>query len=87
MAVRSQLDTATEAHQNTFTLDQNALGNLPIKDGDVLSALSSFVNPRAARRPRSSLTEWNGAMLIFRFRRFGRYASTTTRIRRNSQAR
>jgi hypothetical protein len=41
----SQMDTATEAHQDAFTLDQKTFSDLAVKDGDILSALSSFVNP------------------------------------------
>jgi carboxypeptidase family protein len=41
----SQLDTATEAHQDAFTLTPDDFMHLPIKDGDILSALCSFVNP------------------------------------------
>ena len=48
---QSQLDTSTEAHQNAFTLDHDSLTNLPMKDGDVLSALSSFVNPAGGTAP------------------------------------
>ena len=47
----SKLDTASDAHQDAFTLDQNAFVNLPIKDGDILSALSSFVNPAGGAAP------------------------------------
>jgi Carboxypeptidase regulatory-like domain len=41
----SHLDTATEAHKDAFTLTPDDFKNLPAKDGDILSALSSFVNP------------------------------------------
>jgi hypothetical protein len=41
----SRLDTASEAHQDVFTLDQKTFAGLPVKDGDILTALSSFVNP------------------------------------------
>ena len=41
----SQMDTASAAHQDAFTLDQKTFSDLPVKDGDILSALSSFVNP------------------------------------------
>jgi hypothetical protein len=48
---RSQLDPSTEAHQEAFTLDQESFASLPIKDGDVLSALSAFVNPAGGAAP------------------------------------
>ena len=41
----SQMDTASAAHQDAFTVDQKTFSDLPVKDGDILSALSSFVNP------------------------------------------
>jgi hypothetical protein len=41
----TQMDTASTAHQDAFTLDQTAFSDLPVKDGDILSALSFFVNP------------------------------------------
>jgi hypothetical protein len=41
----SQMDTASAAHQDAFTLDQKTFSDLPVRDGDILSALSSFVNP------------------------------------------
>jgi hypothetical protein len=47
----SLLDTATDAHQDAFTVDQAALADLPIKDGDVLSSLSAFVNPAGGAAP------------------------------------
>ncbi len=39
------MDTASTAHQDAFTLDQKTFSDLPVKDGDILSALSFFVNP------------------------------------------
>jgi Carboxypeptidase regulatory-like domain len=47
----SSLDTATEAHQDAFTLTPDDFTNLPIKDGDILNALSSFVNPAGGAAP------------------------------------
>ncbi len=41
----SRMDTASNAHQDAFTLDQKSFADLPVKDGDILTALSSFVNP------------------------------------------
>jgi hypothetical protein len=41
----SRLDTASDAHQDAFTLDQKSFADLPVRDGDILTALSSFVNP------------------------------------------
>jgi hypothetical protein len=41
----SRMDTASTAHQDAFTLDQKTFTDLPVKDGDILSALSFFVNP------------------------------------------
>jgi hypothetical protein len=41
----SQMDPASAAHQDAFTLDQKTFSDLPVKDGDILSALSFFVNP------------------------------------------
>lgn len=48
---QSQLDTSTEEHQDAFTLDQGSFASLPIKDGDVLGALSAFVNPAGGAAP------------------------------------
>jgi hypothetical protein len=39
------LDSASEARQDAFVLDQKTFADLPVKDGDILTALSSFVNP------------------------------------------
>lgn len=41
----SRMDAASDAHQDAFTLDQKSFADLPVKDGDILTALSSFVNP------------------------------------------
>ena len=41
----SRMDAAPDAHQDAFTLDQKSFADLPVKDGDILTALSSFVNP------------------------------------------
>jgi hypothetical protein len=47
----SRLDTASDAHQDAFTLNQKAFADLPVKDGDILTALSSFVNPAGGAAP------------------------------------
>jgi hypothetical protein len=47
----SSLDTSSAAHQDAFILDQQMLADLPVKDGDILSALSSFVNPAGGAAP------------------------------------
>jgi hypothetical protein len=47
----TRLDTASEAHQDAFTLDQKTFADLPVKDGDILTALSSFVNPAGGAAP------------------------------------
>ncbi len=47
----SRLDAASEAHQDAFTLDQKTFADLPVKDGDILTALSSFVNPAGGAAP------------------------------------
>jgi Carboxypeptidase regulatory-like domain len=47
----SRLDTASDAHQDAFTLDQKTFADLPVKDGDILMALSSFVNPADGAAP------------------------------------
>jgi hypothetical protein len=45
------LDTSSAAHQDAFVLEPQMLADLPVKDGDVLSALSSFVNPAGGAAP------------------------------------
>ena len=45
------LDTATEAHQDEIQLGPNQLDNLPVRDGDVLSALAFFTNPAGGQSP------------------------------------
>jgi hypothetical protein len=45
------LDTATDAHQDELRLGPNDLGNLPVRDGDVLSALTFFTNPAGGQSP------------------------------------
>jgi hypothetical protein len=45
------LDTSSAAHQDAFVLNQRMLADLPVKDGDILSALSSFVNPAGGAAP------------------------------------
>ena len=47
----SWLDTASAAHQDAFILDQKTFADLPVKDGDILTALSSFVNPAGGAAP------------------------------------
>lgn len=47
----SRLDAASDAHQDAFTLDQKSFADLPVKDGDILTALSSFVNPAGGAAP------------------------------------
>ncbi|HLI82595.1 MAG TPA: carboxypeptidase-like regulatory domain-containing protein [Bryobacteraceae bacterium] len=47
----SSLDTSTAAHQDAFVLDQQMLAELPVKDGDILTALGSFVNPAGGAAP------------------------------------
>ena len=47
----SSLDTSSAAHQDAFVLDQQMFADLPVKDGDILSALSSFVNPAGGSAP------------------------------------
>ncbi|MDQ2947620.1 MAG: hypothetical protein M3Y27_17090, partial [Acidobacteriota bacterium] len=39
------LDTASDSHQDSLKLGAGNLTNLPIRDGDVLSAISFFANP------------------------------------------
>jgi len=41
----TKLDTASDSHQDSLKLSANDLANLPIRDGDFLSALSFFTNP------------------------------------------
>jgi len=48
----ARLDTASDAHQDAFTLNQTTFADLPVKDGDILTALSSFVNPAGGRADR-----------------------------------
>jgi hypothetical protein len=48
---KPKLDPATESHADAFVLKQENLNNLPMKDGDVLTALSSFVNPAGGASP------------------------------------
>jgi Carboxypeptidase regulatory-like domain len=45
------LDTATESHQDSLKLGPEDLENLPVKDGDVLSALAFFTNPAGGQSP------------------------------------
>ncbi len=47
----SRLDAASGSHQDAFTLDQKTFAELPVKDGDILTALSSFVNPAGGAAP------------------------------------
>src|SRR6202050_2067409 len=47
----SRLDAASDAHQDAFNLDQKTFADLPVKDGDILTALSSFVNPAGGAAP------------------------------------
>lgn len=47
----AQLETATESHQDALKLDPQDLADLPIQDGDVLSALSFFTNPAGGQSP------------------------------------
>jgi hypothetical protein len=47
----STLDTATEAHQDALTFGSQQLNQLPVKDGDVLSALTFFTNPAGGQAP------------------------------------
>ncbi len=41
----SKLETASDSHQDSLKLSSSDLNGLPVKDGDVLSALSFFTNP------------------------------------------
>ena len=45
------LDTSTDAHQDALTLGPEELDRLPVRDGDVLSALSFFTNPAGGQSP------------------------------------
>ena len=47
----TRLDAAADAHQDALTLDQKTFADLPLKDGDILTALSSFVNPAGGAAP------------------------------------
>jgi hypothetical protein len=47
----AQLDTSFESRKDSLVLEPETFGNLPIKDGDILSALSSFVNPAGGAAP------------------------------------
>jgi hypothetical protein len=46
-----ELDTGTTSHQDLLRLDQTSFTNLPIKDGEILSALNSLVNPAGGAAP------------------------------------
>ncbi len=45
------LETSTEAHQDALTFGSEELNQLPVKDGDVLSALTFFTNPAGGQAP------------------------------------
>lgn len=47
----SKLDTASDSHQDSLKLSATDLTNLPIKDGDVLSAIAFFANPAGGQSP------------------------------------
>ncbi len=47
----STLDTATDAHQDALTFGSQQLSQLPIKDGNILSALTLFTNPAGGEAP------------------------------------
>lgn len=56
----SHLDAASDAHRDAFTLDQHVFSSLPIKDGNILNALGSFVNP-AGGCVCNCCCRWHGA--------------------------
>lgn len=48
---RDELDTDPARNQDALILDVNDLANLPIKDGDVVAALTALVNPTGGAPP------------------------------------
>jgi hypothetical protein len=48
---KTSLDPNTESHADGFVLGQEDFSNLPVKDGDIVTALSSFVNPAGGASP------------------------------------
>ena len=47
----AKLDTASDSHQDALKFDADELGNLPLRDGDVISAVSFFANPAGGQSP------------------------------------
>jgi hypothetical protein len=47
----NKLDTASDSHQDSLKLNASDLTNLPIRDADVLSAISFFANPSGGQSP------------------------------------
>ena len=47
----TRLDTASDSHLDSLKLSSSDLSNLPVKDSDVISALSVFTNPAGGAGP------------------------------------
>ena len=47
----AKLDTASDSHQDALKLHASDLANLPIRDGDVLTAIAFFANPSGGQSP------------------------------------
>jgi hypothetical protein len=47
----AKLDTASDSHQDSLKLDASDLAGLPVRDGDILSALAFFANPAGGQSP------------------------------------
>lgn len=47
----TKLDTASDSHQDALKLNANQLASLPMRDGDVISAVSLFANPAGGQAP------------------------------------
>lgn len=47
----AKLETVSDSHQDALKLNADQLGGLPIRDGDVISAITFFANPAGGQAP------------------------------------
>jgi hypothetical protein len=47
----AKLDTASDSHQDSLKLDAGDLQGLPVRDGEILSAVAFFTNPSGGQQP------------------------------------
>jgi hypothetical protein len=55
----AKLDTSSDSHQDSLKLDASDLSGLPVRDGDILSAVAFFANPAGGQSPTIIVGDWS----------------------------